>query len=167
MKKLTLFFGFLLVIASCSKKEDTLVGSFQYTVSGAASANITGNETAFGTSNGELFIRLTAGVDELILQILIDPAAPGGYAVNPILVNMQNQPIVSGDSFADLGLGSVFNGNRRDFSTNAGDGGVVTLNNVSADVLEGSFNVSMLELLSGGTMQPEITVQGTFMALKQ
>ena len=169
MKNLSFLFCLALMISSCSKDNDSpTTGSFEYTISGAASEVISGTETNFGLNNGELFISLIDDTDDLVIRILIDPVVSGTYLVNPVLLeNNQVQDILVGDAFADLGIGSTLTGDRRNFSTNAGNGGSVTLTNVEANVLEGNFNINMRELLGGGTNQPEVNIQGSFTALKQ
>ncbi len=156
-----------LILSNCNDEgNNSPSGSFAYDVSGAAEAAVSGEDTNFGTSNGELFIRLTAGTDELIIRILVDPTVTGTYLVNPIVVNGQPQMIEEGDAFADLDLGTVLSGVNRSFSTNAGSGGSVTLSKVEGDRLEGTFNMSLQELLSSNT-PPEVNIQGSFTAIKQ
>ncbi len=166
MRLVGLLFILCSLTLSCSDDEGDVSGNFTYTVSGAASTIVTGTETNSGISNNELFIRLTAGTDELIIRIIGDEAKTGSYIVNPILVNGQNQPIEDGDAFADLNLGSVFNGNQRDFSTNAANGGLVTITNVADNLLTGTFNMSLQELLGGGVDQPKINIVGEFTAIR-
>lgn len=172
MKHTARFFSlFLLCISiayfSCDPDDDNSKGSFSYTVTGAATETISGDDTGFGITNGELFIRLTDGTDELTLRILIDPASAGSYAVNPILVNGQAQTIEPEDAFAELGIGSSLTGDRRNFSTDASNGGSVVITSVETNALQGNFDISMRELLGGGVNQPEINVQGDFTAVPQ
>ena len=166
MKHLILLLSFSLLISTCKNDDAPETGNFEYTISGVASKTISGNETNFGNGNGEFFITLTSGNDDLTLRIYIDPVVPGSYNVNPIFVNGQAQTIVSGDSFADLGIGSSANGDRRNFSTNAANGGSLTISKIETNVVEGSFNMSLFELLGGGVPDQEINIQGEFKAVK-
>ena len=165
---------------SCSSDsggdEPKITGSFKYTVSGAASKTVEGDNAKFGPTGSfdQTFISLVVGTDELDIRLVIDPVATGGFEVNPMVVQenggqIVNIPIEAGDSWADLGIGSTISSDRRNFSTNSANGGLVTITKAEADLLEGTFNVSMMELLSGGTIfdNPKVTVQGSFTAIRQ
>lgn len=172
------FVAFLVV--SCFKNSDNeeneAKGNFTYTISGAASKTVSGDNARFGSTGSfdQTFIALTVDSDELDIIIVIDPAVPGTYEVNPIVIKdgggqIVNIPIEAGDSWADLGIGSTLGGDRMDFSTSSANGGSVIITNVEADKLVGTFNVSMMELLGGNDVfnNPKVIVQGSFTAVKQ
>ena len=150
-------------------------GSFEYTISGAASKTVTGDDARFGPTGsfGQTFIALTVGPDELDIRIVIDPATTGTFEVNPMVImdsggQIVPLPVEERDSWADLGIGSTFTNDRRNFSTDSANGGSVIITKVDAETVEGSFNFSMMELLAGSEFNnPTITVQGTFTARKQ
>lgn len=158
---------FFLLFAACEGDKVGASGSFSYTLTGAASQTISGEETNFGLNNGKAFITLTMDTDVMTLEILTDPIETGTFLINPILVNGNAQTIMDRDAFAELGIGSSANGNRRSFSSNAADGGSITLSSVKDNELKGTFNISMQELLGGGTTQPTINATGSFTAVKK
>lgn len=172
MKNLIKSICISLLLFSCSSdnEEESQEGSFEYTISGAVSKEVKGNETNFGTTNGEFFVRLTSGTDELVIRILIDPLNPSSYEINPVFVSVNEPPIpiVAGDSFADLGIGSTLSNDRRSFSSNAGNGGSVTISSVNGEIVSGTFTISLRELLTGNVgSEPAVSVQGSFTAVKQ
>ena len=172
MKISVIIFVLLSVFISCSEDsgDDEVIqaGSFQYTISGAASMNVTGENAIFGSGNGEIFVRLTVDTEELTIRMINDIARTGSFEVNPILVDIGQPPIPieAGDAFAELGIGSTFSNNRRNFSTDAANGGAVQISSVDGDVMKGSFNMSLIELQAGMVgSEPEINVQGQFTAI--
>ena len=180
MKNILLMITIMLLAVGCSSdgngEEETPKGSFTYTVSGAASKTVAGDNAKFGPTGSfdQTFISLRVDSDELDIRLVVDPATPGAYEVNPIVTQggggeIINIPIEAGDSWADLGIGSTIGGDRQSFSTNSANGGLVTITRADANVLEGTFNVSMMELLGGGDVfnNPKVTVQGSFTAVKQ
>ena len=159
------------ILLSCANDDngDSNTGSFEYTVSGSSSANITGTDCRFGPSTGSSsFITMNAGVDVLTLNVLLPALVPGDYQVNAGFVNGVFQPSMPGDSRGELQLGSIFSGSQKFYNTASGDGGRVTITSIDGNVLRGNFQVNMLELV-GGTAgnEPKIDVAGEFTALMQ
>lgn len=179
MKKLNLLFCVSLLIVSCSKdpNSDTIqMGSFTYTISGATTKTITGTNARFGSvgSFNQTFIILTVDTDEFEIRIVADPAATGTYLVNPMVIQGEggqiiNIPIEPDDSWADLGIGSSLANDRRSFSTGSANGGSLIITRIEGNTMEGSFSMSLMELLGGNDPfnNPKISVQGSFTAIKQ
>ncbi len=180
MKNLILVITTFLFLVSCSKDSDpeapSQTASFTYTISGAASKTVTGDNANFGPTGSfdQTFISLRAESDELDIRIVLDPIATGSFEVNPMVVmdgggQIVNIPIETRDSWADLGIGSTLAGDRRSFSTASANGGSVTITKVDGNRLEGRFNMSLGELLSGSDPfnNPKIDIQGSFVAIKQ
>ena len=172
MKISVILFGILTLLISCSDDSGdepvNQTGSFQYTVSGAASMTVTGDDAIFGSGNGEVFVRLSVDTEDLTIRIINDIARTGSFEVNPVLVEVGQPPIPieEGDAFAVLGIGSSLSNNRRNFSTDAANGGAVQITSVEDNVIKGSFNMSLIELQSGMIgSEPEINVQGQFTAI--
>lgn len=168
MQKFPALFLLLLVFFSCPSDDDngTNTGDFQYTVSGSSSATVMGTNCRFGPSTGSSsFITMVSGVEVLTFNILLDPLVPGDYQVNAVFVNGVLQPSMPGDASGELQLGSSIAGNEKFFNTASGDGGRVTISSVNGDVLQGNFQVNMLELV-GGTPggEPQINIAGAFVA---
>lgn len=175
MKNLVKSICVCVLLFSCSSdstdnEEELQEGNFEYVISGALSKEVKGNDTNFGTTNGEFFVRLTSGTDELVIRILIDPLNPNSYEINPVFVSVSEPPIpiTVGDSFADLGVGSTLANDRRSFSSNAGNGGSVTISSVNGSMVSGTFTISLRELVTGNTgSEPVVSIQGSFRAVKQ
>lgn len=179
IKNTTLFFCCGLLMVSCSSDnggvDESKKGNFSYTVTGAASKTVSGDNARFGSTGSfdQTFISLVVDSDELDIRVVLDPISPGTYEVNPIVVKdgggqIINIPVEAEDSWVDLGIGSTLAGDRRSFSTSSANGGSVTITNVDADMIVGTFNVSMMELLGGADVfnNPKVTVQGNFTATK-
>lgn len=166
----TRFFLFLAAIllslpfVSCEGDNVGANGSFSYTVSGAASASVSGENPTTGSLNGVFSIGLNSNPDELTIRIIIDPLVEGTYNINPEFVNGNVLPLVERDVTAELGIGSSLGGGRQSFNTASADGGTVTISKVSDSEIEGSFSISMMELLSGTPPHPKVQVSGEFKA---
>lgn len=179
MKNVILIVGFAFIMLSCSKDTDSEdpkeASSFSYTISGAASKTVTGDNANFGSTGSfdQTFISLIADTDELDIRIVLDPITTGSFEVNPIVVmdgggQIVSIPIEARDSWADLGIGSSLSNSRRSFTTESANGGSVTITKAEDTRLEGRFNMSLSELLSGSDPfnAPKITIQGTFVVMK-